>query len=212
MSGSLLVLTDRHQCGRRALVSTVAAAVEGGARALVVREKDLRPTDRAALVAALRALLEGLDGVVLLAGPDIELARSSGASGVHLAASDPWPPAGSGLIVGRSCHDRVELAAAEDAGADYAMVSPVFLSPSKPGYGPALGTDRLAELAASVSMPVFALGGVTAATAGTCLAAGATGVAVMGAVMAAADPRAATAELVAALAAFRRGRAPAVGQ
>ena len=206
----LLVLTDRRQAGRRGLLPTVAAAVEGGARAVVVREKDLSRPERAALVAALVALLDDVDGVVLVAGPDLELAKASGAAGVHLAASDPWPARGSEVIVGRSCHGADELAAA--AGADYATVSPVFPSSSKPGYGPPLGTALLAALTASVPTPVLALGGVTAANAGACRSAGAAGVAVMGTVMAAADPTAATAELVAALAAADRPTASAPGR
>jgi len=73
------------------------------------------------------------------------------------------------------------------AGADYVTVSPVFLTVSKPGYGPALGTDGLARIVARVAGPVIALGGVTAANAASCRAAGAQGVAVMGEVMRAAD-------------------------
>jgi thiamine-phosphate pyrophosphorylase len=75
-------------------------------------------------------------------------------------------------------------------------LSPIFASPSKPGYGPALGTDALASL----PLPCFALGGVTATNAAACLAAGAAGIAVMGAVMTAADPAAAVRELLALVA------------
>jgi thiamine-phosphate pyrophosphorylase len=195
-----VVLTDRHQVARAGLLATVAAAVEGGARAVLVREKDLAATERSALVAALRPVLAAVGGTVLLAGADVELARSSGASGVHLAATDPWPPSGHGLVVGRSCHDAAELAAAAAEGADYATVSPVFASPSKPGYGPAMGIEGLAAMARGARLPVIALGGVTAATAGACLGAGAHGVAVMGSIMGADDPRRATAELAASLA------------
>jgi thiamine-phosphate pyrophosphorylase len=77
------------------------------------------------------------------------------------------------------------------AGADYVTVSPVFLTASKPGYGPALGLDGLAHIVERVAGPVIALGGVTAANAASCRAAGAHGIAVMGEVMRAADPRAA---------------------
>lgn len=196
----LLVLTDRHQAAGMGLLATVAAAVEGGARAVVVREKDLPATERSALVAAVRSVLAAVGGTVLLAGADVGLARSSGASGLHLAAADPWPPSAHGMVVGRSCHDAAELAAAAAEGADYATISPVFASPSKPGYGPALGVEGLAAMARAALVPVIALGGVTAATARSCLGAGAHGVAVMGSIMGAGDPRRATAELVASLA------------
>jgi thiamine monophosphate synthase len=171
----VIVFTDRRQA-RRPLVDVVAAAVEGGARLVVLREKDLPGGERAALAARLRAVLAPVGGRLLLAGRD------------HLAAADPFPADRPGLV-GRSCHDAAELAAAADEGCDYATVSPVFPTPSKPGYGPPLGPARLADLCAGARLPVYALGGVTdAARAAACLEAGAAGVAVMGAVMRADDP------------------------
>lgn len=97
--------------------------------------------------------------------------------------------------MGRSCHDLAELQAAADEGCDYATLSPVFLTPSKPRYGPALGVDALHR----PPLPVYALGGVTTGNAADCRAAGAVGVAVMGAVMRAADPARTVSELLAAI-------------
>ncbi len=85
------------------------------------------------------------------------------------------------------------------AGADYVTLSPIFLTGSKPGYGPALGPAALARIARRVGLPVLALGGVGPENARACLSAGAAGVAVMGGVMRAADPGAAVRELLAAL-------------
>ncbi len=201
----LVVLTDRRQASRYGVVATVAAAVEGGARAVVVREKDLPAEARCELVSAIRAVLHPFGAALLVAGGDVELARHSGADGLHLATTDLWPPGSHGLVVGRSCHDADELAVAAAMGADYATLSPVFASASKPGYGPVLGVGELAAMAAEAALPVVALGGVTPATAGACVEAGAAGVAVMGAVMAADDPRAAAAELVLSLAVHRAG-------
>lgn len=194
----LLVLTDRRQA-RAGLVATVAAAVDGGARAVVLREKDLASEARVQLAGALGDLLNPVGGMLLLAGADVRGARAAGAGGVHLAAADPMPPTGTALVAGRSCHDADDLRRASAEGVDYVTVSPIFASPSKPGYGPALGLAGLAALAATAPFPVYALGGVTADSAGACLAAGAAGVAVMGAVMAAADPAAATTALLDAL-------------
>ena len=214
---ALLVLTDRRQA-RAGLVPTVAAAVEGGARAVVLREKDLPRPARRELGLALRAVLDPYGATLLVAGPDVELAEELGAEGVHLAVDDLWPPGRRPAIVGRSCHGAVEVQRAADEAADYATVSPVFASPSKPGYGPALTLAGLAELAASTELAVFALGGVSASCAGECMTAGAAGVAVMGAVMGAGDPGSAAAALLAAVApaastsllpAGRTGRNPA---
>src|SRR6185369_17264850 len=127
------------------------------------------------------------------AGP-VGSPERAGAGGVHLAARDPFPSPRPELV-GRSCHDAAELAAAWDEGCDYVTLSPIFLTASKPGYGPALGTGALASmiraLVASSSArrrdrpapAVYALGGVLPADVPACLAAGARGVAVMGPVM-----------------------------
>src|SRR5262249_27456156 len=95
-----------------------------------------------------------------------------------------------GVLIGASAHCAEEAAALLLAGADYVTVSPVFLTASKPGYGPALGLDGLASIVARAPGPVVALGGITAQNAALCLSAGARGVAMMGEVMRSADPRA----------------------
>lgn len=169
----LLVLTDRTQCAGPLPVA-VAAAVEAGARALVLREKDLPADQRAALAAELSGLLAPVGGTLVMAG-------GGGADAVHLAARDPLPAPRPGLV-GRSCHDGAEVASAAAEGCDYVTVSPVFPSPSKPGYGPPLGRQGLAALVRT-SPPAYALGGVRPADVAACRAAGAYGVAVMGGVM-----------------------------
>ncbi len=99
----LLVLTDRAQC-RDSLPRTVALAVEYGARAVVLREKDLPPADRAALAAQLSALLAPV-------GRCTHPGRRRPGDRVHLAAADPLPRPRPALC-GRSCHDAAELARA----------------------------------------------------------------------------------------------------
>jgi thiamine-phosphate diphosphorylase len=172
----LLVLTDRSQCAGP-LVEVVAAAVRGGARAVVLREKDLPDAERDHLAGQLRALLDPVGGLLIRAGA----AGSEGCDAVHLAAADPFPAARPALV-GRSCHSRQELLRARTEGCDYAMISPVFPTPSKPGYGPALGPAGLAALV-TARPPAYALGGVRPADVPGCLAAGARGVAVMGPIM-----------------------------
>lgn len=185
----LLVLTNRGQCAAagRTLVDTVVAALEAGAPAILLREKDLSHVQRRDLAATL-AEVTGAHGARLLVASDPALADSVGAAGVHLAAGDPVP-ATRGMLCGRSCHDADEVGAAVDDGVDYVSVSPFAATASKPGYGPALGTRGVAALAAAAaSVPVLALGGVTPADTCDVLDAGAHGVAVMGAVMRADDP------------------------
>lgn len=185
----LLVLTDRAQCeaAGRTLVDTVTAAVRAGAPAILLREKDLPEPERRDLATALVDVTTA-HGAQLLVASDPALAAEVQAAGVHLASHDPVPDT-MGLLLGRSCHDAAEVAVAVAEGVDYVTVSPVATTHSKPGYGPAIGMQGVAVLATVAgSVPVLALGGVTPAVTREVLDAGAHGVAVMGAVMGAADP------------------------
>lgn len=187
---SLLVLTDRRQAPRP-LVDVVTRALHGGARRVVLREKDLPDEQRLALAMRLQAMLAEVGGTLLVAGQ-----LTGWAGGVHLSAAGrfltPKPP-----LVGRSCHDVTELTAAAAQDTDYVTVSPVFPTASKPGYGPPLGLTGLAELCAATRLPVYALGGITTRDdVLACRRAGAAGVAVMGAIMRASDPAAKVEELL----------------
>ncbi len=184
----LLIITDRRQAGQD-LLDLAEAAFRAGARWLSLREKDLDAGPRLALLRALVDSGARHDARVTLHG-DPEAAVAAGAVGVHLPAGGAVAAArqkiGPKGLIGISVHGEAELAAA--AGADYVTVSPVFLSASKPGYGPALGAAGLRILVEQSPCPVIALGGITAATAAACLQAGAAGIAVMGSVMRAHDP------------------------
>ena len=109
-------------------------------------------------------------------------------------------------LLGRSAHNLEEVVRAAADGLDYVTVSPVAPSPSKPGYGPALGADGLQTLLAAAAgesggplPPTFALGGVDQRNCGSFLAAGAYGVAVMGAVMRAERPAEVVSDLLSAM-------------
>jgi thiamine-phosphate pyrophosphorylase len=81
------------------------------------------------------------------------------------------------FIVGVSCHSREEALSAETAGADYILLGPIFATPSKLRYGPPLGLAQLREVTLRVSIPVFALGGITADRVAACRENGAAGIA-----------------------------------
>jgi thiamine-phosphate diphosphorylase len=168
----LLVIADAGTAGGR-LPDVVAQAVHYGARAVVLRARQLPTANRLTLAAALHRLLAPVDGLLIVAG------GHGGA--VHLAAREavPYPrPA----LVGRSCHSAAEVSRTVDEGCDYVTVSPVYPTSSKPGYGPALGPDGLAELCRP-GLPTFALGGIVPESVAECLDAGAYGVAVMGPIL-----------------------------
>jgi thiamine-phosphate pyrophosphorylase len=193
----LLVISDRHQA-RRPLEEVAEAVFAGGCRWFSLREKDLPPEERRALLAALVAAGRRF-GAVVTAHEDIEAAAVTGADGVHLPSGGNAEAARArlpGALIGASAHSADEAAALLRAGADYVTVSPIFVTASKPGYGPALGLDGLAHIVARAPGPIMALGGITPENAALCLSSGACGIAVMGEVMRAADPQATVASIL----------------
>jgi len=196
----LLVITDRRQA-RRPLEELAEAIFAGGCRWLSLREKDLAAAERRTLLSALVTLGRRWKAIVTV-HEDIGAAVMVGAGGVHLPSAGSPEAARARLpdgLIGASAHSAEEAAALLSSGADYVNVSPVFVTASKPGYGPAIGLDGLARVVAQVSGPVIALGGITAANAALCLSSGAHGVAVMGEIMRAADPRATVESILAAM-------------
>lgn len=174
----LVLLTDRTQLPTgRALVGTVAECLDAGLTHVIIRELDESMLGRTALAAALTEL-----------GATVISAREPlfGTSGVHLAG-DQVVPADLPLPWGRSCHSANDVQVAAAAGASWAILSPFALSPSKPGYGPALPASEFGS-AARAGIPVLALGGIDTSNAADAIAAGADGLAVMGSVMRAARP------------------------
>ena len=163
-----------------ALKEIVRAAFHAGVDYIQVREKDLPGRRLAALVEDLLAL-PGKASSRLLVNDRLDVARASGADGLHLPA-DSLPVAAvrrwveSPWMVGVSCHSAREVERAAADGADYVLLGPVFATPSKPGAQP-LGLQRLAEICGRASIAVFALGGVDLSNARGCIAAGARGVA-----------------------------------
>lgn len=185
----LLVITDRRQA-LRPLDEVAASCFAAGCCWLSLRERDLASADRLTLLRRLVSL-GNESGATVTVHEDIDGAEKAGAGGVHLPAGTS-PAAtrrrlGPAALIGVSAHGAEEVARAAAEGADYVTLSPIFLSASKPGYGPALGLDALRRLA---PLPVLALGGVDETNAARCLKAGAAGIAVMGRVMTARDPAA----------------------
>ncbi|ADD44892.1 thiamine phosphate synthase [Stackebrandtia nassauensis] len=181
----LLILTDASACPRP-LPEQIALALDAGARAFVLREKGLPPARRRALAQRLEPPLTEAGAKLIISDPTWTV------DACHLSALARAPRPRPDLV-GRSAH----TGQSDDPNADYVTFSPIYPTASKPGYGPALGPEGLAEYCASSRVPVYALGGVeTGERAAECRAAGAHGVAVMGAVMRAEDPATVVRELL----------------
>jgi len=183
----LLVVADSAYTGGRPLLAVVREAVAGGARAVWLRDKHAAASDRRRLAEDLAEMLHAVGGVLIESpGPG-----TGAGDGVHLGAADLWPDGAGEVAVGRSCHSDQELSRASAQDCQWATLSPIYPSPSKPGYGPPLGPAALA----GAPLPTWALGGVDAENAAECLESGAAGVAVLGAVMGSPDPAAAFARI-----------------
>jgi thiamine-phosphate pyrophosphorylase len=200
----LLVLTDRTMLpAGRDLISALRAAVDGGARAVVLRERDLPTPCRARLADQVQALLSPVGGILFLASAAPPGVTSS-LAGLHLRSTDPVPATRPALL-GLSTHSAEQVLHAAAAGCDYVTLSPVAPTHSKPGYGPSLGAGGFGSVLAQAGrvrgpLPaVFALGGVDEHNAAEFLDAGAHGVAVMGSVMRSPDPGQTVAALLASV-------------
>jgi thiamine-phosphate pyrophosphorylase len=195
----LLLVTDRHQA-RLPLAEVVAAALAAGCRWVSMREKDLSTDDQIALARTLLPTARR-HGAHLTVHGDAALAKACGADGVHLpSGGDPGRARamlGAGKLIGVSIHTITEAEAIDPGAVDYAVAGPAFETASKPGYGPEIGRKGLAEIARAARVPILAIGGINVARVAEVLAAGPAGVAVMGGVMRAADPRQAMQALLA---------------
>ena len=180
----------------------VEQAIAGGARWVLLRDKTATSSRRRAMMCRMTSITTST-GVVISAHDDPGLAAESRVKGLHFSqagfTSGLRPCASWQGWWGVSVHDDAELCAARQAGAHYAMVSPVFHPISKPLYRTALGLVGLTRLAGLTEIGVVALGGIDVNSAKACLMAGASAVAVMGVVMGSVDPRSSTAQLLTSL-------------
>ena len=195
-----LVTGASHSAGRDT-PSVVADALEGGIDVVQLRDKGQSARERYRTGLRLRDQTRAA-GVPLVVNDRIDLARAIDADGVHLGQSDlPVEVAreqlGASAIVGVSASTVAEATAAEAAGADYLGVGAVYGTTSKavPDEENGIGTERIEAIARAVDIPVIGIGGIDANNAAAVVDAGATGVAVISAITAADDPRAATGEL-----------------
>jgi thiamine-phosphate pyrophosphorylase len=195
---SLAVENESAGNRRAALLQQIAAAAAAGIDWIQIREKDLSARKVSSLVR--EALLQSKQAkqsapavtrvARILVNDRLDIAITEHAAGIHLGGNSlpvrnvrewlrsrpPWP-AIEKFLVGASCHSKESAVSAARDGADYIVFGPIFATPSKAALGAPQGLELLAEVCSSVSIPVLAIGGITAETAPACLAAGAAGIA-----------------------------------
>jgi len=197
---SVYLITDRFQAQGRPLVDVVTAALDGGVRAVQLREKDLGSREMYQLAMELRELTCQF-GAKLFINDRIDIAMAVGADGVHLGVGsipvvEARRLAGANLLIGYSSHSSEDARMAEADGADFVTFGPVYQTPSKAPYGAPLGVLALNKVCQSLTIPVFALGGVKPANVSQVLLSGAAGIALISAIIGAADPKNETVSLL----------------
>ncbi len=184
----LIAITDSLRDGIDGLASRALSAVLGGATMIQLRLNDESPRT---LVEVARALCGALPLVPLLVNARADVALAAGAQGVHVGVDDIAPAVlrrivSREFVIGVSVGDDAEVA--RSAGADYVGIGPVFGTGSTAGAGTAIGIVRFAEIAGLCGLPAVAIGGVSAENAGAVMMAGASGIAVISALLSSPDP------------------------
>jgi thiamine-phosphate pyrophosphorylase len=188
---TLCLVTDRRrvQSSARTVAAELAAlegvldaAADAGIDVIQIREPDLDAGPLAAFVSRVVGRLANLTRVIVNDRLDVALAAE--AHGVHLRGDGPREDRLRFLVpatwlVGRSVHSASE--AAEHAGADYLIFGTMFRTVSKGADAPTQTMDALRQAVAASPLPLWAIGGVTAKTAGPLVGAGARGIAAIGA-------------------------------
>ena len=196
---SLYLVTDRALSRGRTIADIVKAAVAGGVTCVQLREKE---ASTRSFIAQARLLLAQLQpvGIPLIINDRLDVALTIGADGVHLGQqdmeiTDARRLAPAGFIIGISAESLEDAVRAQDRGADYIGISPVYATPTKKDTAPPLGLEGIRRIRAAVRLPLVGIGGIREDNAAAVIAAGADGVAVVSALVAADCPRTAAAAL-----------------
>lgn len=196
----LYLVTDASD--KRDYAAFLAEVIEAGVGMVQLRDRAL--TDKE-LIAVARVFAQACrdNGALFIVNDRVDIALLSGADGVHLGQDDVQPDdvrkiTGADFIIGLSTHTPDQIDAANKTSADYIGVGPIFETPTKPGR-PAVGLDLVRYAARAAQKPFFAIGGIDSSNAASVVDAGAQSISVLRAISTAADPAAATRELVDAL-------------
>ncbi len=187
----IYLITDRHQTGGCPLLEVIEQALAAGVRTVQLREPDLPARRLLDLAQALRDLT-ARHGAALLINDRVDVALAVQADGVHLrAGSMPISVArrlmGPDRLIGVSTHAVADVVRAEEEGADFVVLGPVYETPSKRVYGAPIGLGAVKEATARCRIPILAIGGVKRERVEELRRAGASGAAVISAILSAAS-------------------------
>ena len=186
----LCFVTDRQFLGERSLFDVGSEAIRGGVDMVQLREKNLETRPWIDLAAKIAKICRK-HNVFFIVNDRVDIAAASGADGVHLGQDD-FPVAwarkilGKGKIIGKSTHSVGQAKEAIREKADYIAVGPVFWTQTKKIDRP-VGTELVSQVRKFTKKPILAIGGIKPENAASVVACGATGVAVVSALMDAPD-------------------------
>ena len=199
MDYSLYLVTDRSLSRGRPNRDIVREAIAGGVTCVQLREKACDTRQFIAEARGLMVLLQSA-GIPLIINDRLDVALAVGAQGVHLgqkdmASADARRLVGPGFIIGISAESLADALQAQAEGADYIGISPVFATATKKDTASPLGLEGIRRIRAAVNLPLVGIGGIDEENAAAVISAGADGVAVVSAIVAADCPRTAAATL-----------------
>ena len=205
----LYLITDRKLIPNpQALIPAVREALKGGVKAVQLREKDLGTREVLDMAYRMRELADKYSAKLFI-NDRVDIALSVEADGVHLGQNSIPPHAvrkavnasrithhASRFLIGVSAHSIEEAKQAEEGGADFITLGPVYKTPSKLKYGQPLGVDIIRKAKAEISIPVFAIGGVKQFRIKEVMDAGADGIALISGILGAKDIKEKTGEFL----------------
>ena len=190
---NLFLVTDRNQTGGRDLDWVLEQALDGGVRAVQLREKDLSGRDLFLLAERCQKLCQAYQAALFI-NDRVDVALAVDAAGVQLGnPSIPVETArtllGTQRLIGVSTHTLQEAKEAEQSGADFVLFGPVYFTDSKAAYGSPQGLSALKTIVDNISLPVYAIGGITLENIQSTKNIGVRGVALISAIVSASHPK-----------------------
>ena len=182
----LCVIADKGMCGDRAVEDVVRQAIEGGAQMIQYRDKDSDDVDFLSMASKLRAICKERE-IPFIVNDRAHIAAEVDADGVHVGQKDlsvdqARQILGSAKIIGKSSSTVDQARRAEEEGADYVGIGPIFDTPSKEIDKP-IGLDVVSEAKEILDIPFFLIGGITEENLSQVIEAGGRRVAVISAVV-----------------------------
>lgn len=197
----LYLITDRKLFNSlEEMLKTIEKALEGGVRAVQLREKGLGTRELLSLAYELRGLTNRY-GAKLFVNDRVDIALAVDADGVHLGRTNipvhaARKASGGSLMIGVSTHSADEARKAQEDGADFITLGPVYETPSKMQYGKPIGIQVLRGASGDLFLPVYAIGGIRIDRIKEILQQGAYGIALISAILTAEDVRKTTEEFM----------------